>query len=59
MLKLKGKSALVSCHKVAKIFLLQSLQHWEPLTTFANPDFLQLVSQLMADPAQMEDLHPQ
>jgi hypothetical protein len=41
MLKLKGKPALVSCHKVAKISLLQSLEHWKQLAAFCDPDFSQ------------------
>jgi hypothetical protein len=59
MLELKGKLALISCHKVAKMSLFQSLQHWERLTVLFDPDFSQLVCQLMGDPAQMEDFHPQ
>jgi hypothetical protein len=58
MLKLKGRPALISCHKVAKISLFQSRQHWEQPTAFVNPDFSQIVCQLMGDPAQMEDFHP-
>jgi hypothetical protein len=58
MLKLKDKSALGSCDKVAKIPLLQSLQYWEQLMAFFDPDFSQLVCQLMEDSGPMEDFYP-